>query len=165
MRIAILSDIHDNTRNLRLALQKAQAAGCTQLLFLGDMASVGTFRLLRELWPHEMQLVPGNNDYPRADFHAFAQQAVPRTVFHGESAQITLSGRRIYMTHEPSNGVLYAAESGEFDLVLFGHTHRRGQQLHGHTIVANPGELQGRYGEPSFAIYDTAAHQIELVQL
>lgn len=165
MLIAILSDIHDNTRNLRAALQRAQEAGCTQLLFLGDMAGVSTFRLLRELWAQGMQLVPGNNDYPRADFYAFAQQAGPQVILHGETAQPALGGRRIYMTHEPSNGVLYAAECGEFDLVLFGHTHRSGQQRHGHTIVANPGELQGRYGEPSFAIYDTAAHRLEHVYL
>lgn len=160
MLVAILSDTHDNTLNLRRALQLAQEGGCTHLLFLGDMASVSTFRLLRELWPHEMQLVPGNNDYPRADFRAFAAAATPQTLYHGESADIQLDGRRIYMTHEPMNGVLYAAECGEFDLVLFGHTHQRGQQQHGRTIVANPGDLQGRYGEPSFAIYDTAAHEL-----
>lgn len=164
MKIALLSDIHDNTHNLRRALQQAQTAGCTQLLFLGDMAELSTFRLLRELWPHEMQLVAGNNDYPRAAFHDFAE-AAPLTHFHEDSAELELGGRRIYMTHEPMNGVLYAAECGEFDLVLFGHTHRGGQQAHGHTIVANPGDVQGRYDEPSFAIYDTEAHTVTHIAL
>ena len=164
MQIAILSDIHDNTAHLNRALQQALSKGCTHLLFLGDMAESATFHLLRKLWPHELQLVPGNNDYPRQAFRSFAE-ASPQTHYHAESADLELDGRRIYMTHEPTNGVYYAAECGEYDLVLFGHTHRAGQQEHGRTIVANPGDIQGRYGEPSFAIYDTAAHKLTHIAL
>lgn len=164
MLIALFADIHDNTRNMQQALQKALAEGCSHLLFLGDMASVATFRQLRQAWPHGMDIVPGNNDYPRADFLEEAKQS-PLTRYHAESAQITLDERHIYMTHEPYNGVLYAAECGEFDAVFFGHTHRGGQQLHGHTIVANPGDIQGRYGDPSFAIYDTTAHTVRHIAL
>lgn len=164
MLIAILSDIHDNTANLRTAIDKALAHGCTHMLFLGDMAEPATLRLLRQLWPHELDLVPGNNDFPRSHFQSFAESA-PLTRYHDAGADICVGGRRIYMTHEPQHGVLYAAESGEFDLVLFGHTHRAGQQKHASTIVANPGDLQGRYGDPSFAIYDTAAHSLQHIQL
>lgn len=164
MLIAILSDIHDNEENLRRAISAALAEGCTHLLFLGDMADISTLRLLRRLWPYEMDLVQGNNDYPRADFRAFAE-ADPLTRFHGESAQLQLDQRRIYMTHEPSHGILLAAESGAFDLLLFGHTHRSGKQSHGHALIANPGDIQGRYGSPSFAIYDTAEHSLRHLPL
>ena len=164
MLIAIFSDIHDQTAHMRQALRKAQEAGCTHLLFLGDMTTAATYRELREAWAHGLDMVAGNNDYPREIFQKLASES-EQTRFHGESAQLTLDGRRIYMTHEPHNGVLYAAESGEFDLALFGHTHRSGQQTHGATIVANPGDLQGRYGAPSFAIYDTVAHRVRHVAL
>lgn len=164
MLIAIFADIHDNTRNMNLALAKAQAEGCSHLLFLGDMAEPSTFRLLRQAWPHGMDLVPGNNDYPRAEFSALAAES-PNTHYHADSAQIYLDGRHIYMTHEPFNGVLHAAECGEFDAVFFGHTHRGGQRRHGDTIVSNPGDIQGRYGDPSFAIYDTTAHEVRHIKL
>lgn len=163
MQLAILSDIHDNTQNLRRALQKALDAGCTQLLFLGDMTTPGTLRLLLELWPHEMQLVPGNNDYSWGDIHN--APGMHRACFHNVSAEIETGGRRLYMTHVPSNGVRYAAECGEYDLVLFGHTHRSELQMCGHTIVANPGDIQGRYGTPSFAVYDTEAHRLTHIAL
>lgn len=164
MLIAILSDIHDRVKNMRLALSQARAEGCTHLLFLGDMAEMSTFRTLRQEWEHEMDLVQGNNDYPREEFAAFAATG-PATRFHGASADLHLGGRRIYMAHEPGAGVLYAAESEQFDLVLFGHTHRAGQQTHANTLIANPGDIQGRYGAPSFAIYDTTTHLLRHIRL
>lgn len=164
MLIAIASDIHDNKRNLRRAMAQAQAEGCSRLLFLGDVESPATFALLRSLWPHELDAVPGNNDYPRESFREFAAQH-PQTHYHEGSADLLIDGRHIYMTHEPYNGVRFAAESGDYDLVLYGHTHRPHLERAGNTIVANPGDLQGRYGEPSFAVYDTSAHSLRHVPL
>lgn len=162
MLIALLSDIHDNLRQMKRALEQAKAEGCTHLLFLGDVATTGTLKQMQELWPHEIDMVPGNNDYPREEFRACA---TARLRYHERSADIVLDHRHIYMTHEPHNGVLYAAESGEYDAVFFGHTHRAGQQAHGATIVANPGDIQGRYKAPSFAIYDTTAHTVRHIAL
>ena len=63
MLVALLSDIHDHTTNLLLALHSAQEQGCSHLLFLGDMAETSTFRTLRDEWPHPIDLVFGNNEY------------------------------------------------------------------------------------------------------
>ena len=63
MRIALCSDIHDHITHLLLALETARSAGCTHLLFMGDMAELSTFRTLLEEWGHPIDLVFGNNEY------------------------------------------------------------------------------------------------------
>ena len=68
MLVALLSDIHDHTTNLLLALHTAQEQGCSHLLFLGDMAEASTFRTLRDEWPHPIDLVFGNNEYEIKSF-------------------------------------------------------------------------------------------------
>lgn len=164
MLIGLISDIHDHTANLRRALALLKAEPCTHLLCLGDIASVSTLRLLAELWPHELDTVAGNNDYPQADFCDFCAREAPRIRYHGSSAELDLNGRRIYMVHEPTRA-LHAAEFGQFDAVFFGHTHQAWHMTDGATLIANPGDLQGRHGAPSFALYDPAAHTLRYMRL
>ena len=163
MLIALISDVHDCTENLSAALTLAEEIGCRHLLFTGDMADMSTFRLMRRNWLHEMDLVLGNNDYPRSDF-LYGAREWALTRHHGEQADITLDHRRIYMTHFP-HSAMRAAESGLYDAVFYGHTHRAEQHMAGSTLVANPGELQGRYGSPSMAIYDTGENSLIHIRL
>ena len=163
MLIGILSDIHDNTDHLHRAIRLMEQENCTRLLCLGDMADVSTLRLLRSLWEGEMDLVSGNNDYPRSAFRD-AAAAMPATHYHGDTADLTLAGRRIFLAHEPER-TLHAADLGCFDAIFFGHTHQAGQMRDGRTLIANPGEIQGRYGEPSFAVYDTDTHTLRHIRL
>ena len=163
MIVGLISDIHDHTDHLHTALKQLEAAGCKRLLFLGDMADLSTFRTLRYSWEHDLDLVLGNNDYPRGDFLAAAEQW-PATRHHGVSADLLLDNRRIFMTHEPIYA-LQAALSGKYAAAFFGHTHRAEQRMVGSTLLANPGDIQGRYGEPSYALYNTADSSFSIIPL
>ena len=164
MLIALLSDIHDHLDNMRAALRQLSSTDCRHMLFLGDMAQISTFRELRAVWPHELDLVAGNNDYPREDFARCAREW-SHTRYHGESAELVLDNRRIYMTHVPGYSLSHIATFGEFDAIFFGHTHRAEHHFIGSTLIANPGDLQGRYGRPSYALYDTTRHTLSHVSL
>ena len=159
MLIGLISDIHDQSQNLLAALEKLRQAGCNHLLFLGDMTSQSTFRTLRENWHGELDLVLGNCDYPASAFLR-AAESWPHTRHHGEAAELELDGKRIFMAHDPSFALRVAAFAS-YDAVFFGHTHIAEQQMQGSTLLANPGDLQGRYGSPSYAIYDTKAHHLK----
>ena len=161
MLVALLSDIHDHTTHLLLALQTAREAGCTHLLFMGDMAGITTFRTLREEWPHPIDLVFGNNEYELQAFQRMAQQW-ECTHLHGEEAELELDGRKLYFSHLPWVASR-AAESGKYDAVFFGHTHRAEQYCVNHTLVANPGEVYGRQSQPSLGIYNTATNEVRIV--
>lgn len=163
MLIALLSDIHDHTTHLLMALHAAREMGCTHLLFMGDMAGTSTFRTLREEWPHGMNLVFGNNEYDTHTFFRMAEQWSDTTL-HGMQADITLDTRRIYFTHLPWSAVK-AAETGLYDAVFYGHTHCPESRQIGTTLLANPGEVCGRQGAPTIGVYDTNSNSIRFVTI
>ena len=164
MLIGLISDIHDQEDNLHAALQHLKDAGCTRLIFLGDIATPATFRTLCAAWPHEIDLVLGNNDYPREQYMQPAEQQSHRIHCHGDEGSLLLDNRCIFITHDPFYAV-HAIDTGKYHAVFFGHTHRAEQlELNG-ALVANPGDIQGRYGAPSCAVYETTTHTLKLIQL
>lgn len=160
MRLAILSDIHDNIWALDRALQRA--AGSDVLLLLGDLCAPFTMAMIVERFAGPIHLVWGNNDGDRQQIGEQARRG--NVTLHGEFADLTLDGRRIALTHYP-HIARAIARSGDYDLVCHGHNHRRGLSEVGATLLLNPGEVMGRFGVSSMALYDTVVRQAEIVEL
>lgn len=161
MKIALLSDVHDHELRLLSALERARELGCTHLFFMGDIATLSTFRMLCEEWTHGIDAVFGNNEYDWDAFHRMANRYAHVTL-HGTVATLTTAdNRRCYLTHLPWKA-LQAAESGEYDAVFYGHTHSADISQMGSCLLVNPGEIQGRQAPPGIGVYDTAAHQVTL---
>ncbi len=155
MNIALISDIHGNEHALHRALTAAKAAHCRCLICLGDFGSVAQLRDLRASWDGEIHIVLGNNDWPQERYLSEAR------LWESGSCQAdwderSIAGRQIYFTHYPELAER-AAESGRYDAVFYGHTHDAEQHrgFPHDTLVANPGELQGRSGRCHWAIYHT----------
>lgn len=163
MRAALLSDIHDHETHLLLALEAAREADCTHLLFMGDMAGLGTFRTLLDAWEHPIDLVFGNNEYQLGEFRKLAAASRHATL-HGDTADIELSARRLFLTHFPW-AAQKAAESGLYDAVFYGHTHTAEIRRLGNTLIVNPGEIYGRQSKPGIGIYDTNSNTARLVHI
>lgn len=153
MKIAVLSDAHDHTTHLLTALAEAERMQCTHLLYLGDIVMLSTYRLMLEEWKAPMDVVFGNNEYDLQDFRRITAP-LPHRTHHGYHGDLTLGGRRIFITHTPRDAA-EAANCGRYDAVFFGHTHRAEHFTVGRTLVANPGEIYGRQEAPGFAVYDT----------
>ena len=86
----------------------------------------------------------------------------------GEEFLNEFNKKRIAFTHFP-DVAKKLAQSGKFDLVFYGHTHRPwdekvisrdGKNIECHMI--NPGELAGQFYKPTFAVYDTTSGSLEL---
>lgn len=163
MRLALLSDIHDHTMHLLLALEEARRQGCTHLLFVGDMVGASTFHTLREEWSYPIDLVLGNNEYELTSFRQMAQ-VWPQTTLHGYMGRVCIGGKVICFTHLPWDAHKEAA-TGKYDAVFYGHTHKAEVSMLGNTILANPGEIQGRSGKCSFAVYDTETNKVTLIPI
>lgn len=162
MNIALLSDIHDHTLHLLLALQRATEERCERLFFMGDMASLETFSVLRREWTAPIDLVFGNNDFDRTSFLHMAE-CFDQTTHHGDTAETEADGRHISFTHY-STTAEKLAKLGRYDAVFYGHTHVAHQEWHGRTILANPGEIQGRYAV-GFAVYNTTTNTVRFIEL
>ena len=161
MQLGILSDIHDNIWSLGRVLD--HLATCDQLLCLGDLCSPFTVAQIEQAFEGPLHFVWGNND---GDREHIARKLVHRgnAKLHGEFAELELEGVRLAMTHYPHLANALAAGQ-QYDLVCHGHDHQRQQRLEGRTLVVNPGEVMGRFGVVSYAIYDTGPRTASLIEL
>lgn len=163
MKVMVVSDCHDNIWNLERAFGLASKPDA--LISCGDMCSPFTLARLGEGIAGPVHAVFGNND---GDVYLMLQNILPGhrniTLYPTPMAEIELDGRRIAIVHYPHIAEPLAM-SGKFDLVCYGHSHKREMARVGKTLRLNPGEISGVFGRPSFAIYDTAAGEAAYVDL
>ncbi len=160
MKIAILSDIHDNIWRLGALLAGLQA---DVLLFCGDFCAPFTLAQIAEGFAGPVHAVLGNNDGDRL-LLAWVAARFPHVTLHGEFAELELDGRRVAVTHYPEIGRALA-QGGVYDLVCYGHSHERAISQVGKTVQVNPGEVMGRFGLSTYALYDTASGQVQIVEV
>jgi putative phosphoesterase len=173
MLVGIVSDMHDQIDRLRVALDRLQAAGAEALICCGDLCSPFIVAELARGFPAgSMAIVFGNNDGDRFRITTVAQQmnngdGDPRIAIHGESATLELGGKRIFVHHFNDVGAL-VADTGQFDLVCYGHNHEWLAHRHpGGALEVNPGAVMGwhprRGAIPStYALYDTDRHEARI---
>jgi putative phosphoesterase len=160
MKVAILSDIHDNIWKLETLLAGLEADA---LIFCGDFCAPFTLAQICESFAGPIHIVFGNND---GDKLLLAQVAgrFSHVTLHGEFAELELDGRRLAVTHYPEIGQALA-QGGVHDLVCHGHSHERVIERAGETLRVNPGEVMGRFGLSTYAVYDTVTGRAEIVEV
>ncbi|HEY8446890.1 MAG TPA: YfcE family phosphodiesterase [Thermomicrobiales bacterium] len=152
MRVAVISDIHDNLNNLDAAL--SALGGVEALICCGDLCSPFVVNRLGEGFRGPVHIVFGNNDGDRFRI-ALNAGRFPHITVHGELAELDLGGRKIAVHHFDDVGRLIAA-AGKHDVVCFGHNHRFEIDRVGRTLLINPGEVMGGLsGVATYVIYDT----------
>jgi uncharacterized protein len=161
MKIAIVSDIHDNVWTLKAALAQLNEAGI--LLCCGDLCSPFIVGLMAEAFGGAIHIVEGNNE---GDWRRISQTAArfPSVHLHGEFFEDEIDGKRVAVNHYP-NIALPLAQSGKYDLVCYGHDHHFAMEGRGSTLTLNPGTLLGydpinKQDVPAtFILYDTVLHE------
>lgn len=159
MKLAVLSDVHDNIWNLEQAL--AQLGEVEALLFLGDFCAPFSLKQIAEAYRGPIHCVPGNNDGDMFLLMTVAA-AAGNVTFYNPIGDLAFDGCKIAIAHYPEIAEGLAA-TGKYQAVFSGHTHVYREQKVGDTIWINPGEIMGRFGEPSFVIYDTQTGGFERV--
>jgi hypothetical protein len=160
-KIAIFSDTHDNVWNLAAALEQARRRGAEALLHCGDLCAPFVVRQLAEGFHGPIHLVFGNNDGDGRLIQTVASK-YSQVTHHGIYTELEIGGRRIAMIHYPEPA-LRIAQSGQFDLVCYGHDHKKYHALIGACHLANPGELMGKDSAPTWGLYDGDANTFEWV--
>lgn len=154
MRIAILSDSHDNLEALSRAVEKIRASGAEAVLHLGDIVSPFTARLLPSL-ALPVHAVYGNNDGERAGLASLLDITDP-------PRPLMLAGKRFILLHTPP---FKPDAPPPCDYCLHGHTHAPEDRRAGAVRVINPGEAGGWLtGTCSFALLDSDLDRLEFVQ-
>lgn len=147
MKFAIVSDTHDHVNNFLKVITWLNANNIETLLHCGDICTQDTMNEAEKRFKGEIKWVRGNGD--------FELDQVP------ESMELALGGKNIFLNHYPDIAKT-AAESGKYDLVFYGHTHRPWEEKVGNCRLVNPGETAGQRFKPCFAMYDTKTDKLEL---
>lgn len=161
MRVAILSDIHDNIWKLADVL--TQTSEGDTLVFCGDFCAPFTLTQIAEGFSGPVHVVWGNNDGDKWLLTRNAN-AAGNVTLHGEMAELELGGRIIAVNHYP-HIARPLAESGDYDAVFYGHDHTARVERIGDALLVNPGEVMGRLGKSTFAWYDTETGEVEIVEV
>lgn len=147
MRIAIVSDTHDNMANFNKVIDFLNKENITVMLHCGDICNQSTIDEAKKNFKGEITFVRGNGDYELEDVL--------------ESMDVELGGKKIAFVHYPDKAMALA-ESGQYDLVFYGHTHKPWEEKIGNCRMVNPGEVAGQRFKPTFALYDTETDKLEL---
>jgi uncharacterized protein len=148
MVIGIISDTHDNMANMKKAVDYFNARQVQHVLHAGDYVSPFTFRILKGL-NADFTGIFGNNDGDRL----LLQKQSDRRIYN-QPHIFELAERKIIMMHE--HLIIDAlADSGHYDLVVYGHTHVPEIRKVNNTLIINPGEASGwLYGKSTIAVAD-----------
>ncbi len=139
MRIGVISDTHDNSRNVARIVEVLRAARVERVIHTGDITRASTLRMLAELAVPVFGVF-GNNDHPERG--ALAEVAA-ELGFELVDPPLELHwvGRRITVVHDRKAHP--ELELGARDVLLHGHDHRFALERIDGTLVFNPGECAG----------------------
>jgi len=160
MKIGIISDTHDNVPRTEAALNFYNQAGVTHILHAGDVCA--PFVLVSfNIYKISYTAVFGNNDGEVLFLTMLAREL-------GEikkgPLELKIFEKRIALMHEPV--FLEAlADSGHFDLIIFGHTHERHEQRRGDALIVNPGSCGYPGSKGSAMICDLDDMSLETITL
>lgn len=159
MLIGIMSDTHDNIPLVRRAIEIFNEKKVGYVIHAGDYTSPFTLKLFQELQCEYVGIF-GNNDGDRLLLQERAGGKL-----RNQPCILTLQNRKIVVMHE--HHVADAlADSGHFDLVVYGHTHKADVRKVNSTLVVNPGEVSTYlYGQSTIAIVDLETLEGEIVEI
>ena len=162
MRVGIISDIHDNLENLRPVLERLKQERLDQLLCLGDITTTETLKEIISGIPDiPLHVVAGNMDNANEIKSFIDTKGSDKVTYHHLTGTLSLDSKRIAFTHKPRDAEVLLQE--DFDIICYGHTHEPRLLTKEDTLLLNPGDIQGRFGEsPGYAVYDTVSGEAEL---
>ncbi len=163
MNVAVFSDSHDNISGLERALESANTAGAEMLLHCGDIIAPFMIDRIGKHFSGPVHVVFGNNDADLRLLQVVASNYRQITL-HGIYAELEADTRTIAIIHYPEPA-LRIAQSGQFDLVCYGHNHDKKVEQIDDCVLANPGEILGMKGTPTWGLYDTTSGEFTLQEL
>jgi putative phosphoesterase len=157
MRLGVVSDTHGHIPSTRAAIRALAEEDVAAVVHCGDIGSAEVVALFTG-WP--THFVFGNVDYDEGELSRAIQSA--GQTCHGRFGELELAARKIAFLHSDDRELFeQTVESGDWDLVCYGHTHVAEQHKEGRTLVLNPGALY-RAKPKTLAVVDlaslTAAH-------
>ena len=163
MKVIVMSDTHDNKYFFERLRDWVGLNGVDIAIHAGDHVAPFTVEWAEKAGIKMMYGVLGNNDGEYRLLHVRYQE-------RGWSLSdylnvFELEGVKIALTHGTDMDMPFLlAESGRYDIVIFGHTHRMYEDYIGKTLLLNPGEACGYLtGHMSFMVLDLKNRRVDKI--
>jgi len=163
MKVAIVSDIHDNIWALDKVLRAIEMEKAEALLVCGDLCAPFSLQAIADGFSGPVHVVFGNNDGDQLQLARVAGR-VGHVILHGFYGEVPLNGSKVAITHYEEIGTRLAA-TGAFEAVFFGHSHEAKLSRIGGCVALNPGEVMGRLGRITYGLYDTETGEAEIKEV
>jgi len=161
MKIAIISDTHDNAATLKKAIAFIKKEKIKTIIHCGDIFKPETLKDGLKEYRGKNYIIFSEADASFSRIPEDSFNDLPKSKVFEESGQIKISGKKIAFCHFPEIG-RDLASTQKYDLVFYGHTHKPWEEKIGKTRLVNPGNLAGIFYKPTFAIYNTKTDKLEL---
>lgn len=160
MKIAIISDIHDNNERFLEIIEFTKKDKISKCVCCGDVTSINTLNTISESFK-KIYLAFGNADYDIK----MKVELIPENIEWDENLlEFKIRNLKCATIHN-SWTAKKIAENEKYDYIFSGHSHAPWAEKIGGTTIINPGEVCGREGKPSFAIFDTKTNKANLILL
>jgi putative phosphoesterase len=138
MRIGVVSDTHNNLRNVARIVELFNTARVDRVIHTGDITQAKTIHAFAAL-DAPLWGVFGNNDQERDSLDAAIAERGFR--FVEPPLELVWHERRILVVHDPRD--FDGALDDDHHLALHGHTHHHRLERSATRLIFNPGECAG----------------------
>jgi hypothetical protein len=160
MRIGIVSDTHNQLRNVARIVELFEAADVERVVHTGDITQAKTLEPFAAL-ARPFHGVYGNNDVERERLGSTSARLGMQLC--EPPLHLEWAGRRVTVVHDPKD--LSPETLAGCDVALHGHDHRRTVEHRNGTLVINPGECAGHVaGLNTAGVLDLLTLEIELLE-
>lgn len=161
MKIAIISDVHDNTTNLKKCLKYLVLKNVDEIICCGDLTNSDTLDVLGNSFKNPIHLIRGNIEiYDERDVEKYKNIR-----FYGRTGEMDVDHLKIGICHEPFfiDQMIQKEETDKkLNIIFYGHTHKPWIEDRKGVKVVNPGTLGGVFQRATFSIWDTETMSLQL---
>ena len=161
MKIGIISDTHDRMDEIRKAFNVFKKLEIELIIHLGDYVAPFTAKPFVDSGINFLGIF-GNND---GEKFGLIKAFSPAGKIHNPPFETTLDNKNFLLLHDPVTLEAYI-KSQKYDYILYGHLHKKHNEVSGKTRILNPGEACGIIsGSSSIAYIDTTKDIVEIIDL
>lgn len=164
MKIAIISDVHDNIPNLKKVLDYCEENKAEKIICCGDLASLETLDFLNENFYSENYFVFGNMDNDYLKDYPFENNEYKKTKIFKDFGEAEFENKKIAFVHFPEDAK-ELCKKGKYKFVFYGHTHKPWEETITDCKMLNPGNVAGQFYPATFAVWDMENDKFELVRV
>lgn len=158
MILGIISDSHDNLPKLKKAISLFNKKNVNLVLHAGDYVAPFSVVMMENNLRCEYLGVFGNNDGERSGLVNSSKGRIK-----SETLELEKFSRKIFLTHDIGQA---HSDFSNYNIVIYGHTHKPSIEKRVNTWVINPGECGGwLYGSSTVATLDLISDTVKIHRL